>query len=374
MFIWSGIGVPTKTRAPYSPLHVVRFFGQISYSLYLWHWPLFAFARFSKNSLVLDASERIALFALTVAISYLSWRFIEQPVRERTLAPTRRAAFAAAGIASIVLVAAGVAGALLSERAGNADPVVARLSAYDSYEIGPLYRSGLCFNPPGDVFGDACLKLEPGKTNVLLWGDSLAAHYFHGLREATDPQRVNIAQVTGAACMPTFDAAAQFIAACRKIAAQMEAFFRDRRPDLVILSGDWLENAGSPRFEAMIADLRATSKRLNSLGIRVALLGPSVQFRGRLPPMLLRLHLRHVEVRPDDLLLPDIFALDAKMRAALPAGERFTYVSVLNAMCPVRQCPVTLDDDVPLAWDHAHLTAEGSVAVMQRLVWQLGLK
>src|ERR1019366_5015957 len=70
MFIWSGIGVPTEVRSRTSPLHVGRFFGQISYSLYLWHWPLFTFARFSKPGLVLDATDKIALFALTVVISY----------------------------------------------------------------------------------------------------------------------------------------------------------------------------------------------------------------------------------------------------------------------------------------------------------------
>ena len=44
-----------------------------------------------------------------------------------------------------------------------------------------------------------------GKTNWLLWGDSLAAHYFHGLRKGTDPQAVNILQATQAACMPTLE-------------------------------------------------------------------------------------------------------------------------------------------------------------------------
>ena len=67
----------------------VRFFGRISYSLYLWHWPLFTFARFSKNNLVLNSFDRLALFALTVAVSYLSWRFVEQPFRLKSLAPMR---------------------------------------------------------------------------------------------------------------------------------------------------------------------------------------------------------------------------------------------------------------------------------------------
>ena len=99
MFIWSGIGVPSLKRSGYSPLNVAKFFGRISYSLYLWHWPLFTFARFSKSSLVLDATDKVALFALTVMISYLSWRFVEQPFRLKSLAPTRRAAFRVAGFA-----------------------------------------------------------------------------------------------------------------------------------------------------------------------------------------------------------------------------------------------------------------------------------
>jgi peptidoglycan/LPS O-acetylase OafA/YrhL len=374
LFIWSGIGVPTQIRGRYSHHNIIRFFGQISYSLYLWHWPLFTFARFSKSSLVLDPLDKVALFALTTAISYLSWRFVEQPFRLRSLAPTRLAAFGVAGLATAVLLAGSVGGIIVSQTASETDRAALQLESYNSYDYQTPYRYGSCFSPVGDVFDDACLALSPGKSNVLLWGDSLAAHYFHGLATTTDPQTVNILQATKPVCMPTFQAASHSIASCRSFAVQMEAFFRDRKPDLVILSADWPEDAHPPYLEGMIANLKQTISRLNASGIAVALLGPAVQFKSRLPPMLIRAHLRNIDPLADDFVLPDIFVLDQKMKAALPAHDGFSYISVLDAVCPARQCPLTLDGGIPLAWDHAHLTAQGSVYVMERLMPMLGLK
>ena len=374
IFLWSGIGVPTSERSALSPLSVVRFFGRISYSLYLWHWPVFTFARFAKNSLVLETGEKLALFALTVAISYLSWRFVEQPFRERTLAPARRAAFGVAGLASLVLLAGSAVGVVLSRTPSDADRAALELETYNTYDYPPLYRAGACLAPGNGVFGDSCLGLASGKTNWLLWGDSLAAHYFHGLRKATDPASVNILQATQAACMPTLNAAMQGNALCRGFAAQMDAFFRDRKPDLVVMSADWLEYARPPRFDGMIADLKQTIAALNERGIAVVLLGPAVQFRARLPSMLMRTHLRQVEPHAEDFLLPDIFSLDRMMKAALPRQEKFSYVSVVDAVCPDRQCPIMLDGGIPLAWDHAHLTAEGSAYVMEKVMPMLGAK
>jgi peptidoglycan/LPS O-acetylase OafA/YrhL len=372
MFIWGGIGVPTRKRSGYSPLNIAKFFGQISYSLYLWHWPLFTFARFSKSSLVLDAADKVVLFALTVLISYLSWRFVEQPFRARSLAPTRRAAFGVAGLASVVLLAGSAFGFVLSRTPSDADRAALQLESYNAYNYQPLYRFRDCFAPANGVFGDSCLALATGKTNWLLWGDSLAAHYFYGLAKTTNPQMINILQATQAACMPTLNAAAQGNASCRGFAAQMEAFFRDRKPDLVIMSADWLEYARPPRFDGMIADLGQTIARLNELGIAVVVLGPAVQFRARLPSMLMRAHLRSVEPRAEDFVLPDIFALDDKMKAALPSHPKFAYISVVDAVCPSLQCPLTVDGGIPLAWDHAHLTAEGSSYVMGKVAPMLG--
>jgi peptidoglycan/LPS O-acetylase OafA/YrhL len=372
-FIWSGIGVPTLARSRYSPLTVVKFFGQISYSLYLWHWPLFAFARFSKSSLVLDAVDKIALFALTVAISWLSWRFVEQPFRRGSLAPTRVAAFRIAGVSTAVLLVASVGGIVASRTPSEADRGALQLEAYNSYDYQPMFRSGSCFTQSWSTFDEKCLALASGKTNVLLWGDSYAAQYFVGLSKSVDPQGVNILQATQAACMPTLAAESQGIASCKQFAARMDAFFKDSKPDLVIISADWLEYARGPRFDGMIADLKHTIAELNGRGIAMVLLGPPVQFRSRLPSMLMRAQLRGVDLRADDFVLPDIFALDARMRAALPSRDKFAYVSVVNSICPARQCPLTVGEDIPLAWDHAHLTAEGSEYVVGRLASVLGL-
>ena len=154
----------------------------------------------------------------------------------------------------------------------------------------------------------------------------------------------------------------------------MSAYLGNHKPDLVIMSADWLEYARSPRFDGMILNLRNTISDLNHSGVPVVLLGPAVQFRSRLPSMLMRVHQRNSDARPEDFVLPDIFSLDQKMKAALPEHERFSYVSVVDAVCPARLCPLTIDGSIPLAWDHAHLTAEGSVYVAARIAKLAGLR
>ncbi len=60
----------------------LTFFGKISYSLYLWHWPIYVFAMYyTLNDL--SKIDRGVLILISVFIAYLSWRFIEQPFRRK---------------------------------------------------------------------------------------------------------------------------------------------------------------------------------------------------------------------------------------------------------------------------------------------------
>lgn len=88
--------------------------GLLSYSLYLWHWPLLVFAEYyAANPLTL--SDRLLVMGLALVVSYLSWRFVEGPFRGRTaLLPGRRAILTFGG--GCMLAGTAVAAVLIASR------------------------------------------------------------------------------------------------------------------------------------------------------------------------------------------------------------------------------------------------------------------
>lgn len=363
IFIWSGLESDAPLRAVWSPLRVVGFFGKISYSLYLWHWPLFIYAKFSKTSLALSAVEKAALLALAVVLSYGSYRLIEQPLRRGALIDSRRSAFTLAGCSTAILLLVGMIG-VMSGGVSEMDRRAAQLESYGSDGYDSSYRAGTCFVEIWSKFDEkACLSAATGKTNVLLWGDSLAAHYRGGLDAHIDLTRVNILQVNAAACFPALSFLPGFNELCRRFTNDVATFFRTSKPDIVIISADWLGYSRRTDY-VMIDEINRTALKLRDKGISVIVVGPSIQFKSRLPAMILRAEIRQIEPIPvKDWIVPDIFALNAKMKSSILVRDGISYVSILDVVCPEQKCPARLADGVPLSWDHAHLTAEGSILI-----------
>jgi peptidoglycan/LPS O-acetylase OafA/YrhL len=82
--------------------------GLISYSLYLWHWPLLVLARLVLIDVTL--AVRIGLIVASMIIAYFSWRFVEKPFRERRLLkkPSSAFVFGLACVASMLICAEGI--------------------------------------------------------------------------------------------------------------------------------------------------------------------------------------------------------------------------------------------------------------------------
>jgi len=159
--------------------------GDFSYSLYLVHWPLFAFA---NNVYITGAPTgvRLGLVALSFALGYLLFRYVELPIRQLEIRFTRRYVGAALA-ASLVLVAVALGVAQAYSPKINYSHI---LHANEGFGEDCDYKEN--FTPKAE-----CRNSD--KPRMLVWGDSLAKHLIPGIVATTD---LGIVQATRNACGP----------------------------------------------------------------------------------------------------------------------------------------------------------------------------
>jgi hypothetical protein len=87
-------------------LKPIVFVGLISYSLYLWHWPLLVFSQYPLNRQ--SAGTSAVMLLASAVLAMLTWKFIETPFRKRLLLPKRSQIFWFSGISAITLITGGV--------------------------------------------------------------------------------------------------------------------------------------------------------------------------------------------------------------------------------------------------------------------------
>ena len=114
--IWAGMPRAALSLAPVAALPPVQWFGDISYSLYLWHWPIIMFAPFIMGR-PSQAPVMVLLLVVSIVVAAASKRWIEDPfrrpvARERVRMPRARriGVASAAALAAVVLLTSGVAG------------------------------------------------------------------------------------------------------------------------------------------------------------------------------------------------------------------------------------------------------------------------
>jgi peptidoglycan/LPS O-acetylase OafA/YrhL len=142
------------------------FIGVISYSLYLWHWPLFAFSK----TVFLDISTTfsIILCIASIGLAYLSWRFIENPFRHSKLLANRRIAFIFASFATAFVV-------LPSEFIKYNNGYEARFSSDHLSLIEDVTWSGnerASLNAQPLPMGEMMTITNESVPDFVLWGDS----------------------------------------------------------------------------------------------------------------------------------------------------------------------------------------------------------
>jgi peptidoglycan/LPS O-acetylase OafA/YrhL len=234
--------------------------GLISYSLYLWHWPLLAFDRLLRIGPA-PLSARVGLVAVSVLLAIASYRYVETPLRRLRLPSGRTLA---AGCALVLALA-------FSAWAWR-PPEPIRINANVAMRCHP-YLSGQAVQ----MQSPTCLGAEQ---KVVIWGDSYAHSWTPMAQELAAQLHMPATTLALDGCPPIAGAELALrspmeATQCRKWNAAAIAYLRKNGADTVVLAARWqMFITGDPGNGAADALVR-TVARVSPHVRRILVVGPT---------------------------------------------------------------------------------------------------
>ena len=363
---------------------VLVFVGLISYSLYLWHWPVFVFMRLRLAQTELPTDLALLGTLLSFCIAVLSWHFVEKPFRRREAFDRSRIFIYSATSALLTLAIAG--GVRLSD--GIPGRVVPQALAFEeaSKDVDPFQDRcrGRVRDPLCDFGGQ-----ESTAVSFALWGDSHASAFRPALEEAMKGSGRRGTLIWLDECPPLIGAenmdGTGFVE-CRALRERALDFLTepDNSIETVFLSARWLTYAtgslsgarGSRTWlikdeqsvelsleengRVFIRSMNKTIEELRSADKNVVLLGGVPEVGWNLPPILAlslqhRLNLpqppSHTETEKKHAAVDRVFTEMAR-------GDGVTFIPVWSLLCP-EQCLI-IHDNRPIYSDGHHLSLFGA--------------
>lgn len=323
--------------------------GLISYSAYLWHQPLFAFARLRATH---DPSWQLlcALSALALALAYATWRYVESPFRQASVVSRGVLVRSALGSWAILLGLV-VASELTSGLKWRIAPEDAPLAAQADTEVQGRYVYARF------IALDRDFSKQGRGLKVLVVGDSYAQDFVNAIFESGNLAGAEVRTVSFVdECqiyVGTRDVSEHISPSFRTICATARASPVLRRrigeADVVLLAASWRD------WSAQL--LPETLQQLGSDPTRqVFVVGPKrigeINIRGLLQtPRDIRVH----EKQP---VSAKTIEMERSLAVLLPIG---TYVSMQAAVCGIGPtCSLFTPNGELISFDGTHLTKAGA--------------
>lgn len=215
------------------------FVGLISYSLYLWHWPLLVFVKYRQGMEPLGVGQVPVLIVASLLLAVFSYRWVEQPFRRWRKdggASSRSGVFAASGVGALLLAGSGV---VLAATHGLPERVSSPVLALDRARL-PVVPYLECDGKPVSMGHIACRigAVGTGKS-TLVWGDSWAIAWAPALDEVFRREGRSGVLAVKSACAPLVGVNNTKSPTCIERNAQVLAWIQENRPERVYLVGAW---------------------------------------------------------------------------------------------------------------------------------------
>lgn len=378
------------------------FVGKLSYSWYLWHWPLLVFARVSSPDEIPQYYLLLNVF-LSLLLAMVSYRFVEQPFRKNRLTETR--VLVTYGVAAVVVAAIVLSPSLFRGFPGRVSSSVYELES-------SINKRDPCLVSYGSTTPSMTSNCMPqnGTSEIALIGDSHASALAPGLRLLGARDGFNITVMTKSSCPPMVSVT-RFMPNHPKHNQECAAFNRsvfdviENNPDIktVILAGYWAAplveaSSGSRYVDSIVPDADAPSEsnrlmlkrgladqieRITKLGRNVIVLQDVPLFDKNPVSIALRdaLPLRSLIAGLSRSVENDKFTLPASARFAEELSSARAIVNEVaaakihsielvdpyNTLCSAERCEHRSGDEV-LYIDRQHLSLAGSTKLAEEIL------
>jgi peptidoglycan/LPS O-acetylase OafA/YrhL len=388
LMLWSGLGREPIASAVLRAAPVVAI-GRISYSFYLWHWPVLVLAA-DVAQRPLSVPQRGALVLVALGLAVLSWRWVEQPFRR---GPADKRWRRLAVTLSLLLPVIGV-GALLFFTHGlpqRLSPSAKAAAALEESDVNPLRK--VCFEHRGGIAPTGCrIGAAPDATDydVLVWGDSHADAVTPGVAAWAKARGWSVREATQGGCPPVIGVRVRlpngFELKCPRAAQQaMAEIAANPKLKLVVLSARWpmyrdappFYDVNSPRTVMVSAVTPATRPALSKVlietiaaiaaanpGARVLIMGPTPELIFTPPECLAQARHLHLKEEaclgaPSDLTLARLRPAEAEIRRVLTQRPAVRAVFPGDSLCHGATCVSAMGGRL-IYFDDDHLSASGA--------------
>ena len=376
-------------------LRPVQFIGDISYSLYLWHWPIIAIHTY-RTGVEPTTREALVMLGLSISLAALCKRFVEDPFRAPRRWPTRAVLAAAAASTAVCLgLALGLHRAADGGRATanspGSYPGAGALAGAAVPDVGGAFLPALV-DVESDLpsaYNEKCIQNRPG-TEVLscvygprhaalriaLIGDSHAIHWIPAFQVLADRMELQVVAMTKTSCAFSLRPVWHFkekreYRECTEWTRNVIARLAAERFDRVVVAQSPMHSVpGAEKGEnigALAGGVRAALDAVARAGSRVAVL--------RATPWQKRTPRDCVAVEPPPYTtcassraesLPD----EALALAARDGG--YPVVDLTDVFCPGDRCPPIIGN-VFVYRDSHHITATFMRTLAPFLAERLGI-
>lgn len=333
----------------------IDFLGRISYSLYLWHWPVFVIAHYL--GLDWNALSIILMIGVSFLLGYFSYRYIEKFHFINSRFIVTAAVVLALGAFTLSVVNANIR--LFDRKALE----IVNYEKNHKKEVNTQFTMG-CFltnSRKGLKYlnKEKCLNFQENKVNVLLIGDSHAADISQTLKDSLAAKNINLILTSATGCLPVIKPKGQV--ECLEVINYLYNDFipeNAARIDGIMISASWVKALKNGDKQALVGDIQNTLNYLSKYNIPVVLIGQTETYTISYATIAAKEYAAHKQ-------LSNRFINKSSGVVNSLLGDRFNsiYVDIYNSTIPQ-----LLNNSTPYMFDDNHYTTYGAGLAVHKII------